>query len=247
MMAEGDKQMATALQRRKSTPRQFPARVVIDGELEIPAIRNFDEFRKWARSAEFPERGRIDYIDGAIEVDPVTEDALSHGSPKTELARVISNRVHEGRLGHAFIDATRVSCRQAKLSVEPDIVVVTHATLKSKRVRFTPGKSPEPRRYVELTGAPDLVVEVLSDSSVAKDKQRLFNQYFEAGVVEYWLADARGSDLEFVIHHRGKTAFRRVPRDRDGFQHSKVLGARYRFDREEELYETWYYTLLQKK
>jgi Uma2 family endonuclease len=245
MMVTGGKFMSTALQRRKSTARQFPARVVFEGALEIPAIRSFDEFQKWARSAEFPEQGRIDYIDGSIEVDPVTEDALSHGSPKTELARVISNCVHEGRLGHAFIDATRVSCRQAKLSVEPDIVVVTHATLKSKRVRFTPGKSPEPRRYVELTGAPDLVVEVLSDSSVAKDTQRLFNQYFEAGVVEYWLADARGSELEFAIHYRGKTGFRRAPRDQDGFQRSKVLGARYRFDREEDINDTWFYTLRQ--
>ncbi len=36
-------------------------------------------------------------------------------------------------------------------------------------------------RYVELEGAPDLVVEIVSDSSVAKDTQRLPPRYAAAG------------------------------------------------------------------
>src|SRR5687767_9535252 len=85
--------------RRSSAARPCPVRIVIEGELEIPPIRNLAEFRDWACSDEFPEKGRIDFIDGTIEVDTVTEEALAHGSPKSELARVILNRVRALRLG----------------------------------------------------------------------------------------------------------------------------------------------------
>ena len=239
--------MKSTLLRRKSPARALPARVVFEGELEIPPITNLEEFREWARSDQFPEHGRIDYIDGCIEVNPVTEDALSHGAPKTEIARVIANRVHEARLGQTYIDAIRVTCPAVALAVESDVVVVTHAAITDKKVRLVPGKSPQPRRYVELEGPPDLVVEVLSDSSVVKDTQRLFQQYFEAGVTEYWLTDARHDRLEFIIHHRGKTGFRRAPRGKQGFQRSKVLGAGFRFEREEDRNDTWFYTLHQRE
>jgi Uma2 family endonuclease len=239
--------MKSSLLRRKTAKQTRPVRVVFEGDLEIPPITNLEEFREWARSDKFPERGRIDYIDGRIEVAPVTEDALTHGSPKTEIARVISNRVRELRLGHAFVDATRVSCEEVELSAEPDIVVVTHDSISRGRVRFLSGQSKLPRRFVELDGAPDLVVEVLSDSSVAKDTEWLFRQYFEAGVSEYWLADARGDDLLFQIHHRTKSGFKRAPRDKESYQQSRILDARYRFEREEDLNDTWFYTLRESK
>lgn len=211
--------------------------------MEIPSICNLAEFRKWACSDEFPEKGRIDYIDGTIEVDTVTEEALAHGSPKSELARVILNRVRTLRLGQAYLDAMRVSCPAADLSVEPDIVVVAHESISSGKVRMVPGKSGAPRRYIELEGPPDLVVELLSDSSVAKDSRQLFQKYFEAGVLEYWLVDARGDDLAFQIYRRGKSGFMRASRDRQGFQKSQVLQARYRFEREDDRNDTWFYTL----
>lgn len=236
--------MKSTLRRPKMSPAA-PVRVVIGGELEIPPITNLEEFREWARSDDFPERGRIDYIDGRIEVDEVTEDAFTHGTPKAEIARVVLGRVRELRLGHTFIDAMRVTCPPSGVSVEPDVVVVSHAALTEGRVRLVAAQSMKSRRYVELEGAPDLVVEVLSDSSVEKDSDRLFRRYFETGVAEYWLADARGHDLVFDIHHRGKSGFRRAPRDQAGFQRSRVLKARYRFEREPDRNETWFYTLHQ--
>ena len=232
---------ATVRRRRSAAPR--PVRIVIEGQLEIPPIRNLAEFREWACSDDFPETGRIDYIDGRIEVDTVTEEALAHGSPKSELARVILNRVRTLRLGQAYLDAMRVSCLATDLSVEPDIVVVAHESISSGKVRMMPVKSGAPRRYIELEGPPDLVVEVLSDSSMAKDSLRLFQKYYEAGVLEYWLVDARGDDLLYQVYRRGKSGYVRTSRDRQGFQKSLVLHARYRFEREDDRNDTWFYTL----
>jgi Uma2 family endonuclease len=241
----GDQSMTSTLLQKKVSAPARPARVVIEGLLEIPPVTTLAEFREWALSDEFPKSGRIDYICGRIEVDTMTEEALSHGSPKSEIARVILNRVRGLRLGHVFIDTMRVSSEPADLSAEPDVVVVTHDALSSGRVELVKGKSPDSKRYMELAGAPDLVVEVLSDSSVKKDTEQLFTQYYAAGINEYWLIDARGDDVLFQIHHRGAAGFEPAPSNKDGYQHSNVLDARYRFEREPDRNDTWFYTLHQ--
>lgn len=231
--------------RRAATRKPAPAtRIIISGQMEIPlGIRNLKEFREWARSDEFPERGRIDFIADQIEVDTVTEDLFLHGSPKSEIARVLLARVRQLQMGHVFLDCTRVSCPDANLSVEPDIVVVTHAAISEGRVKLVPGQSKQKKRYIELEGPPDLITEVLSDSSVEKDTQRLFRQYYQAGVQEYWVVDARGDDVSFQIYHRGASGFVRAARDKRGFQRSGVLVARYKFGREAGPNDSWLYTL----
>jgi Uma2 family endonuclease len=52
---------------------------------------------------------------------------------------------------------------------------------------------------VELEGTPDMVLEVVSPSSVQKDTVELRDLYWRAGVNEYWLVDARGDHLVFDI------------------------------------------------
>ncbi|HFQ92624.1 MAG TPA: Uma2 family endonuclease [Anaerolineae bacterium] len=43
----------------------------------------------------------------------------------------------------------------------------------------------------QFNGAPDLVVEIISPSSVTEDRVRKFTEYEQAGVREYWLIDPR--------------------------------------------------------
>jgi hypothetical protein len=38
--------------------------IALEDDFEIPLVSSFDEFREWARSDDFPERGRIDYLAG---------------------------------------------------------------------------------------------------------------------------------------------------------------------------------------
>ena len=129
------------------------ATVIFEEQVEIPAdVRGLADFRCWALSDQFPERGRIDFIAGRIEVDMAPEDLFCHGTIKSEIATVIQRRVKRGRLGHLFIDSTRISSPEAGFWVEPDIVFLSHEALHSDRARLIGKASGRRGRYVEIEG-----------------------------------------------------------------------------------------------
>jgi Uma2 family endonuclease len=219
--------------------------VVFEERIEIPlGLRSLDEFRRWALSAEFPQRGRIDFLTDRIEVDMSPEDLFCHGVLKVEINTVLYRRVKQRELGHLFVDSTRVSCPDAGLSVEPDVVFVSHQSLDTGRVRLVPQASGAAGRYVELEGPPDLIVEIVSDNSVRKDTERLPAAYFQAGVREFWLADARGRELAFQIHRRDQAGYQPVLPDAEGFQQSSVFSCGFRLDRQRDARGNWKFDLL---
>ena len=169
-----------------------------------PGIRTLADFRKWAMSESFPQRGRIDYIQGCIEVDMSPEDFFMHGTPKTEIVRGLANRNQSANLGFLVTDSTRISNVDVHLSAEPDVVFVTRTALDSGETRLVPKITEADDRYVEVEGMVDLVVEIVSDSSENKDLHRLPPEYFAAGVREFWLIDVRRPDIQFQIHNRGQ-------------------------------------------
>jgi Uma2 family endonuclease len=156
------------------------------------------------------------------------EDAYSHGTLKTQLIAVLEPLLSER--GDLYSDRMRISSPAADLSVEPDVMFVSDRSLDEGLARLVPAASGEPDRYVELEGAADLVVEIVSDSSVAKDTQRLPEAYFRAGVREFWLADARGPALLFQIYRAGDAGFEPAAAEADGYQPSVVLGRSVRLD-----------------
>ncbi len=73
---------------------------LLEHDLEIPMdIRSLADFRQWALSKEFPERGRIDFIGHRIEVSMSPEDLSSHGTPKVEILSVLAIRNKAQRMG----------------------------------------------------------------------------------------------------------------------------------------------------
>ena len=123
------------------------------------------------------------------------ENLFFHGSIKTEVIGELRNVVRSIGEGYLFSDRTRVSSLDADLSAEPDAVYVSADALDSGRVRLVPSAGSEPDSFVELEGAPNVVVEIVSDSSVAKDTKRLPISYWRAGIAEYWLIDVRRERL----------------------------------------------------
>jgi hypothetical protein len=62
-------------------------------------------------------------------------------------------------------------------------------------------------------------------------------------VLEFWLIDARGEDLEFLLQTRGPAGFIAAERDADGYQRSHVLDAWYFLDRSRHQRGHWVYRL----
>ena len=217
--------------------------VVLEDQVEIPFVASLADFRAWALSDEFPEHGRIDYLDGRIEVDMSPEDIFTHSTLKTEISRVLATIAKEFGLGFVVGDRARVSSPKAALSVEPDVVFVSYESIEKQHVRLVPKASQEAGRYVEMEGAPDLVVEIVSDSSTTKDTRRLPAAYHRAGVRELWLIDARREQLFFQIHHHGPVGFDPVPADAEGFQTSLAFGRGFRVLRHRDRQGYWTYDL----
>jgi Uma2 family endonuclease len=219
-------------------PEARPARRIPSiGLLEtirIPAgAHALEGFRRWTWSESFPEKGRIDFLNGELEIDLSPENVYKHGVAKAAVAAALHDQLTRAGRGFVCVDATRVVSVDASLSVEPDVVAVLWDSVETGRVRLVPAEDGEPDSFVELEGAVDLVVEVISKSSVGKDRRRLPPLYAKAGVPELWLIDARRLHhaIELRIHHLGATGYFLAPPDAEGRCHSRLLGRRCRLQR----------------
>ncbi len=73
-------------------------------------------------------------------------------------------------------------------------------------------------------GPADLVIELLSDSSVTRDRDRKFYEYQEAGLPEYWLFDPRpGKQCADFYRLSAAGKYEAVALDALGRYHSSVL------------------------
>ena len=211
--------------------------VIFEDQLRIPAIATLSDFRRWALSDSFPDRGRIDFVAGEIEVDMSPENLFFHGTLKSRICATLVEIVQEQELCYLFSDCTRISSVPGNVSAEPDVVFLSDDAIDTGRVTLVSTSSGEQDGYVEIEGPPDLIVEIVSDSSVKKDTERLPAAYFAAGIPEFWLVDARPKtinqhgELQFQIYHRGKTSYQPAVVESAGFQSSAVLNRKFRLER----------------
>lgn len=92
-------------------------------------------------------------------------------------------------------------------------------------------------------GAPDWILEIVSPSSVKKDKQVLLENYFTAGIPEYWLVDALEEETEFTILISGNTEYVSAPISEDGWAQSPLFGRWFKLTRARDQVGLWEYTL----
>jgi Uma2 family endonuclease len=117
------------------------------------------------------------------------------------------------------------------------VVVVLRESLETGKVRLNPSTSRKgPGRYSGLEGAANLVVEIVSDSSVSKDTERLPPLYAQAGVPELWLVDARGEEIQFSILTLRRGRYEASEPDADGWTPSLQLDCSFRLTR---IHQPW--------
>src|SRR5947208_16771685 len=95
--------------------------VLYDERVHIPSwVVDLVWFRRWAQSAEFPEKGRICYLKGEVWVDMSKEQFFTHNQVKQEFNLVLGGLVKAGRLGRYLPDGMLLSNESADLSSQPD-------------------------------------------------------------------------------------------------------------------------------
>lgn len=132
---------------------------------------------------------RYEIIDGELLVTPAPMTA--HQKAVTRLARYLSAFVDDNNLGEVFVSPFDVVVSPFDV-VEPDLLYISKArawVLTEKNVQ----------------GAPDLVVEVLSESTAAIDRTTKLKLYARFGVEEYWIIDPEACIAE--IYRRGEGGF----------------------------------------
>jgi Uma2 family endonuclease len=194
------------------------------GRVTIPAwVVDFASFRRWTDTEEFPEEGRIGFFCGKVWADMSKEQVFTHNQVKAEVSFAIRGLLKQSESGRFFPDGLRIMNVPAEISNVPDGTYVSFDTLRAGRAKYVPNED----GYAELAGVPDLVIEVVSPSSEDKDAEWLQKAYWEAGIPEYWLIDARTQPLQFTIFRHGPKGY--TPgRKSQGWVKSHVLGASFR-------------------
>jgi Uma2 family endonuclease len=203
----------------------MPTIVTEVSEVTIPTwVNSLEAFRRWTDQPDFPEKGRIWWLRGQVWVDMSSEQVFTHNLVKTEYTVVLGGLVKAEKLGSYHTDGLLLSNFAADISGNPDGSFFSNATWSSDRIRLIEGSS---GGYTEIQGSPDMVLEVLSNSSVRKDKEVLRQAYWEAEVQEYWLVDARRQPLQFDILRYTARGFV-ASRKQDGWIKSAVFGKSFR-------------------
>jgi Uma2 family endonuclease len=199
--------------------------VVDDVELEIPSwVKDLASFREWVDDPSFPDKVPVWWLRGKVWADMSREQLFTHNLVRTAITSVLFQIVANEELGIVWSDGAFLSNKEANIGGKPDLVFCSHDSLASGRTTLVEGADGGP---VEVQGTPDVVLEVISKSSVTKGKRDLFESYWAAGIPEYWLVDARRSPLIFEIYKHTPDGYISI-RKRDGWIKSNVFGRSFR-------------------
>ncbi len=138
--------------------------IVIADQVRIPSwVNDFESFRRWSLSDDYPEQGWVSFLDGEIWVDTHMEQLFFHNQAKTQFVIKLGSLVEGKELGYYFSDRAKWSNEDANLSTEPDGMFCSFAAIENKRVSLVEGVE---EGHVEIEGTPDMVLEVVSTRSV---------------------------------------------------------------------------------
>jgi len=177
-MAERREEILKLLQEPEALDEDL-RREILEYLLRLPRPHrmSYEEFLAWADEDTLAE-----WVNG--EVVKYTPASLAHQRILTFLAQVMGAYVESKELG--LVIPAPFQMKLSKSGREPDLMFVAVEHLD--RLRET-----------HLEGPADLVVEILSPESMARDRGEKFYEYAEAGIPEYWLIDPEGEQAEFYV------------------------------------------------
>ena len=141
----------------------------------------------------FPEDGdRHEILDGEHYVTAAPYPR--HQSVLVELTSWIAPFVRQHRLGRLYVAPVDVLLGRHDV-VQPDLLFISNASMKILTEK-------------NVQGAPDLVIEILSDSTRKRDEGIKLERYEVLGVQEYWVVDPKHNEAR--IYRRSTERLQQV-------------------------------------
>ena len=165
---------------------------------------SYEEYLEFAADSRI-----VEWVEGEVII--YMPPAREHQDLVLFLSQLLNLFIQFFDLGVLIVAPFEVKLRPNGPSREPDLIFISQASLsKLTSQRFE--------------GGPDLIIEVISPSSVTEDRVHKFTEYEQAGVREYWIIDARPHQhhIDFYIlgadqlYHPGSV-------DDNGIYYSKVI------------------------
>lgn len=135
-----------------------------------------EEFVAWCEGATWAE-----WVDGEVVLMPPVN--LSHEMIFTFLVRLMGEFVEAHELGIVLTEPFQIRLPGLRRRRSPDIFFVAQNRTEILKPDV-------------LDGAPDLIIEIVSPESQARDWREKYFEYESAGVREYWIIDPNSQHME---------------------------------------------------
>lgn len=171
---------------------------------DAPILMTYEEFLAWA-----DEDTHAEWVDGEVIVFmPPTK---VHQRLVVFLSTLLELYTQLRDLGEVLVAPFEMRLEVARSARQPDVLFVSREHL-------------DRASQARVDGPADLVIEIISDDSVTRDRRDKLLEYQRAGVPEYWIVDARERRRKFEpfsLSDRG--VFELIAPDGEGRVHSRVL------------------------
>ena len=161
--------------------------------MAVPTIQAPTTARSWPEQGQWtyadwlrlPDDGfRYELIEGELFVSP--SPSIEHQNAVSALLTEMRYYARGKNLGLVLTAPIGVQLPDHAVVVQPDVLFVSRDRLDIVADDM-------------ITGAPDLVVEVLSPSNWVFDRTRKQQAYEQAGVREYWIVDYRARTVDVLV------------------------------------------------
>ena len=76
-----------------------------EGDVEIPPdLKTLDVYREWAKSLDYPTRGRFSFFQGELWMELEKERLFSHNRIKLRIGVVLEQLAADMEIGYVFTD-----------------------------------------------------------------------------------------------------------------------------------------------
>jgi Uma2 family endonuclease len=144
----------------------------------------------YADVEHFDETERCEIYDGKL-IWPSRSYSFCHQEILGRLAVLVVSFLQQHPLGEAVLGPLDVVFSQDN-TAQPDLLFIANENAGIIKER--------------VFGAPDLAVEVLSPSSIRRDRYEKLEQYARFGVKEYWIIDPANRSVEVLALRDGRYA-----------------------------------------